>query len=213
MCSCHDNGLCLDNRHLSWAFSVIIMLSFGFFIAGYFLGKRTAVQDLYATVDQDSLADTIYTSLCTIPEDKMVVSQQENDTLESMESFDLEYNPLQSIDADVALVQLPVETDTSTKKELKMEMPGEVVELSHEKYFAQLVGFGTQQAAHAFAQRLQKKNIPVIVKDRHSKTARGKKVTWYQVVTAPFSNKNELEIIVDEIKIKERLKDVRILTC
>ena len=64
-----------------------------------------------------------------------------------------------------------------------------------------------------FAQRLQQRDVPVEVKNRHSKTAKGKKVTWYQVVTASFSNKDELEKVVDEVKERERLKDVRILTC
>ena len=213
ICSCHDNGLCLDNRHLSWALSVIILFSFGFFIAGYFLGKRKAVQDLHVTLDQDSLADKIYTSLCTMQEGKVAVAQQENDSVEPMDSADLECNTLQSIDADTALVQSLAETGNPAKKELKTEAPNEIVELPHKKYFAQLVGFGTQQSAHAFAQRLQKKNMPVMVKDRYSKTAKGKKIIWYQVVTAPFSDKNELEKVVGEIKIKERLKDVRILTC
>ena len=214
-CACHDNGLCLDSRHLSWMLSVIILFSFGFFIAGYFLGKRKAVQDLHATLDQDSLADKIYTSLCTMQEGNLMVVQQDSDsdTVDSDGLLDLDCNPLQSIDADVVLGQLPVEASDVAENELKAETPDETMDLPHKHYFAQLVGFGTQQAAHAFAERLQKKNIPVIVKDRHSKTARGKKVTWYQVVTAPFSNKDELEKIVNDVKIKERLKDVRIITC
>ena len=75
-CSCHDSGLCLDNRHVSWVFSIIILLSFGFFMAGYFFGKRKAMQDLHVTLDQDSLADKIFTSLCTMQENKTVVAQQ-----------------------------------------------------------------------------------------------------------------------------------------
>jgi len=174
---------------------------------GYFLGKRKVVEDLHVTIDQDSLADTIFTSLCTMQENKAVAFQKYNNVAESKSSTS------QSIDVDATSVRSPVEVGSDIENELKIEMPEKVVEVPHEKYFAQLVGFGTQQAANAFAQRLQKSNMPVIVKNRHSKTAKGKKITWYQVVTAPFNNKNELERVVDEIKTKERLRDVRIITC
>lgn len=87
-------------------------------------------------------------------------------------------------------------------------------ELSNEQlYKAQLIGFGTLRAAHQFVDRLQQKNMPVRVQERHSKTAQGKEVIWYQVTTELFNDKQELMTFVERIKKEERLKDIRIVSC
>ena len=80
-------------------------------------------------------------------------------------------------------------------------------------YKAQLIGFGTMRAAHQFADRLQQKNLPVRVQERHSKTAQGKEVIWYQVTTELFNDKQELMAFVERIQKEERLKDIRIVSC
>lgn len=215
-CSCYDNGVCLDNRHLSWVVAFALLLGFSFFVAGFFLGKHRALHDLRITLDQDSLADKIYTSLCTTQEDKMMMAQQEDDDVELVESSESDYRQL--ADAEVAIMSSesslpePDSPEGIAREASSSADKNEVLE-SSTRYFAQLVGFGTRQAAQKFVQRLQQVDIPVEVKDRHSKTAKGKKVTWYQVVTTSFSDKGELEKLVNEIKVKERLKDVRIITC
>lgn len=80
-------------------------------------------------------------------------------------------------------------------------------------YKAQLIGFGTMRAAHQFVDRLQQKNLPVRVQERHSKTAQGKEVIWYQVTTELFNDKQELMAFVEKIQKEERLKDIRIVSC
>ena len=84
---------------------------------------------------------------------------------------------------------------------------------SEQFYKAQLIGFGTQRAANQFVERLQQKNMPVRVQERHSKTAQGKEVIWYQVTTELFNDKQELTAFVDRIQKEERLKDIRIVSC
>ena len=87
-------------------------------------------------------------------------------------------------------------------------------EISDEQWYkAQLIGFGTSRAANQFVERLQQKNLPVRVQERHSKTAQGKEVIWYQVTTELFNDKHELMVFVDKIKKEERLKDIRIVAC
>ena len=44
-----------------------------------------------------------------------------------------------------------------------------------------------------------------------SKTARGKVVPWYQVITEDFNDKEKLEITVARLKKEEKLHDVRIV--
>ena len=81
------------------------------------------------------------------------------------------------------------------------------------QHYAQLIGFGTSRAADRFVDRLQQKNIPVKVVERHSKTAQGKEIIWYQVVTERFSKKDDLVVFTQKIKHEERLNDIRIVSC
>ena len=81
------------------------------------------------------------------------------------------------------------------------------------QHYAQLIGFGTSRAAERFVYRLQQKNIPVKVVERHSKTAQGKEIIWYQVVTERFNKKDDLVAFTRKIKKEERLNDIRIVSC
>lgn len=89
----------------------------------------------------------------------------------------------------------------------------EVFEQKQKQYYAQLIGFGTLRAADRFADRLQQKNIPVRVVEKHSKTAQGKKIIWYQVVTENFDKKDDLIVFTQRIEKEERLNDIRIVSC
>jgi hypothetical protein len=80
-------------------------------------------------------------------------------------------------------------------------------------FYAQLIGFGTLSAAQKFSDRLRRKNFPVQVKERNSSTAQGKKIIWYQVVTEPFEDKEELLAAVHKIKLEEKLHDIRVIQC
>jgi hypothetical protein len=80
-------------------------------------------------------------------------------------------------------------------------------------YYAQLIGFGTSSAAQKFSEKLQRRNYPVCVRERHSTTAQGKKIIWYQVITEPFEDKNELLAAIQKIKKEEKLHDIRIINC
>jgi septal ring-binding cell division protein DamX len=81
------------------------------------------------------------------------------------------------------------------------------------EYFAQLAGFGTARAAQQFAQRLLRKEIQVVVKKRQSRSARGKFVSWYQVVTEKFDDRDQLEALVQRLEKEEKLKGVHIVSC
>lgn len=200
-CSCADTSLCLDSRHLSWLISGVVFLGFVLFIAGYFLGKQKAVRDLEITLNQHSLADKIYTSLCTIQEDSHAIAHHEE-------------NKNDAVDIPELTCESPEENLMVSAPSIKPTLPSlPEITPSSKKYCAQLVGFGTERAAQAFAKRLQSNNMPVLVKNRQSKTVKGKLITWYQVVTEEFADKKELENLIQHISAQEKLKDVRILTC
>ena len=93
--------------------------------------------------------------------------------------------------------------DTEVTPEMGLEMKTQ--------HYAQLAGFSSLKNAEAFVVRLNKKQIPVLIKERVSRTAKGRSVTWYQVVTEPYEDQDALNSVVDILKKEEKLHDVRIM--
>ena len=58
-------GIFLENRHVSLLLSAIIFIGFFVFISGYFFGKKKTVEKFYSKIDQESLADHVYYSVCS----------------------------------------------------------------------------------------------------------------------------------------------------
>jgi hypothetical protein len=83
----------------------------------------------------------------------------------------------------------------------------------HSERDRQLIGFGTEKAAQKFVQKLALKNIETFVKKRISKTAKGRTVYWYQVVTPPYDNKETLTLLVNKLAKEERLSGIYIGSC
>ncbi|MCK5632780.1 hypothetical protein KAH94_03460 [bacterium] len=210
-------GIFLTAKQTSWVVCSIIFVRFFVFISGYFLGKKKAVEKFYSKIQQDSFADHIYYSMCSMY-DKIDDQQENKDNVE----------PRIIVDQTIALSQEKINNDDSevvkkntNKSEKEKTIVAEIEKsesvIAQEKndcqYYAELIGFGTSKAADKFARRLQDDNVIVSVKKRKSKTARGKVIIWYQVVSQAFSDKNDLIAFVDDISAQERLKDVRIVTC
>ena len=207
----------LGARQVSWAVSSLVLVCFFVFIAGYFLGKKKAVEKFYSKIKQDSFSDHIYYSMCSmynktdeqLSQNDVVSAQpdlvdvQEQKTQENVQS-DL------ITQAVVAVEQQMQQENSSLKKMAKREIESKK---NIGQCYAELIGFGTCRAAEKFANKLKKDNISVSVKRRRSKTAKGRIITWYQVITEKFSNRNDLIALVDNISAQERLKDVRIVSC
>ena len=79
-------------------------------------------------------------------------------------------------------------------------------------YWAPLVGFGTKKAAKACFDRLISRNMPVILQERKSKTAKGKELLWYQIVTKEFSDKQKLVQTIEQIQKQEHIKKIQIMS-
>ena len=79
------------------------------------------------------------------------------------------------------------------------------------QHYAQLAGFSSLRHAEAFVARLNKKQIPVLIKERVSKSSKGRAITWYQVVTEPYEDQDALNSVVAILKKEEKLHDVRIV--
>jgi len=63
-------GVFLSNRHASFVVAGGLFFSFIIFISGYFLGQKNAVERFSNKVEQESFADQLYSSMCTMHENK-----------------------------------------------------------------------------------------------------------------------------------------------
>jgi hypothetical protein len=183
----HTDSIKLNNRQIGWVIATVIFIALISFGAGYFWGEKKSAERFLNRIGQEALADQVYSSICSLCEtDNELETQQENGVAEN--------DSEESIKA------------TERKQENNEEMtPGSA-------YYAQLVGFGTVKKANQFVDQLEKREINAHVRERKSKTARGKVISWYQVITEPYNDKNALIALVEKIKEQEHLHDVRIVT-
>ncbi len=115
------------------------------------------------------------------------------------------------------------ETPQDKVVDLYASVPGEIEAMSfgtqeqkeeiNTEYYAQLIGFSKREAAIDCVDKWKKKGFDVQIKKRESKTAKGKTIYWYQVITQRYTSKKELEHVVELLKKQEKLKDVCIITC
>jgi cell division septation protein DedD len=208
-CVCDGKqGVFLNNRHMSWALSIILLLNFFVFMTGYFLGKKQAVDQLNYKIDQESLTDHVYSSMYALYDTK--AQPESSDTIEPEDEV---------AEADLAIEEPAVEqaVDITAQVQVSDEIPENTAEVTsiqnngHE-YYAQLVGFSSEKAAQQFVKKLAQRDITAHIKQRPSKTAKGRIVHWYQVITESFTKKEELLKLVENIKRRENLHDVRIIT-
>jgi len=210
-CVCDGKqGLFLSNRHMSWAISIVLLLNFFLFMTGYFLGKKQAVDHLNYKIDQESLTDHVYSSMYALYDSKVSTASSDNvesgEEAEVAEAEALTEEPTleQAIDI-TAQVKTNDQTATSSSEILSVQKDGR-------EYCAQLVGFSSERTAQQFVKKLAQRDITAHIKQRSSKTAKGRTVYWYQVITESFTNKEELLKLVENIKRREKLHDVRIIT-
>jgi hypothetical protein len=188
MCHCSDNqGLFIPNRQLSALVALILLLAFSLFMTGYFLGKRKVVEQFTQEMQQDAVADKIYTT---------ILSKHENQSCEAMTTDTLLVTQVAE-----EIVEVAPATDIFQNTQ------------DQKKYYAQLIGFGTEKAAQVFVKKLFAKGIETELKKRMSKTAKGNTSYWYQVVTAQYTNKDDLLHLVDKLTKEENIKDARICVC
>lgn len=197
----NEQGLFITNRHASWAVSLVIIWSFFVFISGYFLGQRVVLEQFATRLEQDSLSDKIYSSLCTLYEVDNEAEVNDNDTASEGEETGEQAEDAQP--TEQAVQQVVVHVAEQSK-------PAEI-EKKTKHYYAPLAGFGSAEHAYAFADRCTKKNIKVVVKKKPSKSSKGRIHYWYQVVTQPYDDKQALATAVNTIKRAEHIRDIRIL--
>lgn len=192
----NDFSFTLTMRQLSLAVAGIIAFSFFIFISGYFLGQKRAAEDFAYRADQDSLADQIYSSMCVLYDPK------EDEDSENGE------------EAEVSDMESAAETTESSenKDEPAPEIVAEPV-VAQKQHRAILSGFPASllENAKQMVSRLTKRGYPVELVE-HTSTQKKISKKWYQVVTKPYSSKEELEKIKPQLakigQVKEQSIDI-----
>jgi len=213
-----SDQIILTKRQASMVMASMLLFCLFVFVAGYFLGKRTLIDDFSTTVTKESLHDQIDLLLTT----QSLQSSQEEQAESSDAPIKAEGKPLFDeivvVDQEMVIPEVITEERESQSKAKKGESKPSNIAIADKvdvkkTQHAQLIGFGTKKAAQAFVARLKKHDIPVILKTMMSKTASGKQRTWYQAITPTYDSLKELESQVTKIKRLEHIrdKDIRVV--
>lgn len=193
-CICKNkSGFFITNRQASSASAILVLSLVLLIIVSYIWGQKRAIQEFTSKMIDDSFADKINYSYYSLYGSQF---GNDNDVDDSSAEEDEDFQE-----------ELKPEQESSEALTIKKS----AVIKNSKNYYAELVGFGSIKSAQQFHDRCIKKGYLVEIKPRQSKGAKGKVVIWYQVVTMPFEDKSQLEVLVDKIKKSEHLKQVKIL--
>lgn len=189
----------------------ILVICLFIFIIGYFLGKKSVMDEFSKKISKDSFVDQVEYAFAT-----QALRQDDNDQEDDEENEDV-------VAFDTASEQekiIPITSNHSLKTEEKPLITTQpennsVVQavVSDSSCYAKLVGFGTKKAAVSFAERLKSHNIDVHIKTNISKTAQGKKRIWYQAITPEYPSMYALEQDINKIAKLEHIRkqDIQII--
>lgn len=215
-----QNGIYITKKQASVTAALLVFLSILIFIAGYFWGKQSMLEQFTQKTSQESFNDQVDYLLTmqsfAAKHGPLPEASDEQDTknklLENIPDA-LEENEKEKEEEVVKKTEAP-----ASLKNKKIEVEAKDVVTSAPvqktgKHFATLAGFGKKASADAMIQRLKKYKIDLELKTKVSKSASGRGTrTWYQVVTKAYPDKDEVQRIVDRVVALEHIKrsDVKI---
>jgi len=175
-----ENNITITMRQLSIIVSAGLIAGFFIFISGYFLGKKRAAEEFSYRIDQESLADQIYSSMCILSDTKDESDEDEENSDENEIS--------------------EMAKQSEPKNEMVTESSAKPTE-NQKNYKITLAGFSAAQSEEAskMVARLSKKGYGARVVEIESKTPKGKSVTWYQVTAQVCANPGDLPALQQEI--------------
>ncbi len=207
----NNDGLFIPSRQVTVMVAVAVVLAGVLFLGGYIVGKKHVMEQVVARMEQDSFADQVYSSLCELYDydmEEVIVADQE---CESIEDTAIEEVVQNEPAEPMPVVSNDLEMDAANEKTSTQIIPEQAAATI--SYRAQLLSYHVKKYADNFVAKLAKKGIPVEVKTRKSTTACGASKLWYQVVTGPYADRDELQKVVDRISQEEKIKGARIITC
>lgn len=190
-------GLFVPARQVSMLAAGALTIAAVLFMGGYFIGKKHMMEQFVAQAETDSFADQVYSSMCALydadtgGESILLAVEDEQDP----SSLD-ELRRTSDEGEEPLLVQ-------NTKNSVDSSFT----------YVGQLLSYHVRRYADSFVQRLAKKNIPLEVRTRKSVTAGGEAKEWYQVVTKPYTDRHELEVVVEQLSREEKIEGAHIIVC
>lgn len=217
----NPDHIVLTKRQVSMIMASLLLFCLFVFIVGFFLGKRTIIEDFSSKVSKETLHDQVdflltMQSLQSSQEDAYQSSASQSASAQA--TMDTQKNDIHQI----TLSQMPVTSEYTAQEKLDVvvavPLPSSKDSIEQEgqqtPLYAQLIGFGTKKAAQAFVARLKKHGIPVVLKTMMSKTASGKQRTWYQAITPTYYSLPELNAYVAKIKQLEHIRsnDIKIVS-
>ncbi|NBV40591.1 SPOR domain-containing protein [bacterium] len=203
----------LTKRQATLVSVAILFVCVFMFIIGYFVGKKSVLDEFAAKVSKESFADQVEYAFASQALHAMddAVDSDYDDEASDQNSTD-ELTKLSSEETKSKSVEAKKDEVIQIEK---AQEPVQVNQVQQERgiWYAKLIGFGSQKSASAFADRLQKKGVEVRIKTHMSKTASGKKRTWYQALTGEYTDKKEFDAVLDKIISLEHLKrnDIQIV--
>jgi hypothetical protein len=222
----HIDSLIMTKRQTSGVVAVLLFALFMSFMTGYFLGTKHAAEEFVAQMHQEAFADQLLASVCALPEP--VVSAElpiavkpipQLDAVQAVPVLSASLSDVASANLEVVLCPPKPLAKAGTKGEAigggwDEKTLHNTIPVDEMMYAAELIGFGTREAATQFITRVtHKTGIELELRARHSKHQKGNVVTWYQVVTKRYKHKNELDDLLKLIAKKETLHDINIVTC
>lgn len=199
-----EQVISVSRRLIPGLLSLVLFIVFIAFMIGYFLGVKYTTDEFVTQIRQETLADQLLVSA--------VGSSNVNSASEPEQASSAAAQEVPSAQSAVTVLSaepVPAETTVSVAA---ITSTAETVSAAAARYSAELIGFGTKAAAQEFIKRVSAYNpIPLELKERQSKTARGKVIKWYQVVTGKYEQKQELQKLLDTLIKKERLQDIKIV--
>jgi hypothetical protein len=209
-CHCSSDGFFITNRQTSMICSLLILLFLMSFVSGYFWGHGKATQEFTEKLVDDSFTDKINYSFYsnfekTPPEPELDADSAEED-FEEVESTPFALSNVEGPNVVVKEDEKEVKVNQGNALTIKNELPQ-----SDTNYYAELVGFGTLQAAQNFVQKARQHGFNIDIKQRVSKTAKGRTIYWFQAITEKLGNKDQLMDLVAKIQKTEKIKDVKII--
>ena len=159
-CYCSSNhGLFIASRQLSFIIAGLLFLTFFIFMTGYFLGKKSIVEQFSEQIQQEAFADQVYTSVLANAQENDPTSPSYEGQRQSITTQTLTAEAENNENISSSINQEIVVAQATENESSKIA--------STERYYAQLIGFGTEKAAQQFVKKLATKGIETEIKKNH----------------------------------------------
>lgn len=195
----------LERRLVPFIVVFVLFLIFFAFMIGYFLGVKHTTDEFITQIRQETMADQLLMNAHT-PTQQAVAQPEEITAAAKTAAIETTSQSIIVADAEPVLQEQHAPLGQEASIPTSEKAPTLI------RYSAELIGFGTKHAAEEFMHRVSSYNTtPLFLKERVSKSPRGRRIQWYQVVTNTYEQKEELQHVLDLLIKKEHLHDIKIV--